>query len=165
MSYIRSRWAVLDGEKPVRIGKITFAERPLKDDGHPDYRISLPVVSYRVQDKDATGDWGWEDVTPERLVEIPCVRPASRELRKILRDAGVTTKLRITSGRNRTWVRVADWEADHEAVGEQIFDALRPMWNDWSSRLLLIKATGTVVIDRERYYETYPWGRFFTAES
>lgn len=52
-------------------------------------------------------------------------------IRKALTAAGITTEVRITSGKHTTTVQPVDWaDAGRAARMQDIADALRPLWSD-----------------------------------
>lgn len=81
--------------------------------------------------------------------------PRADVIRHLVRQAGLEHHIeRIASGRRYTYVRL-DWRngLDGEENGERLAAVLRPQWDDGARRVYVVPVTGTVVIDRGRFWE------------
>lgn len=97
-------------------------------------------------------------------------RPDARTIRAALKAAGVTIPVRITSGRNTTYVNRLDRESSlgwtwlTEAEALEVAAALRPLWNDGDKRVSLStpfesdgeRLSGGVTIARAGWHTTAP---------
>ena len=158
----RGYYAVLDGREVVRIEHAILGERPITDDGRPDYSVGLPILAVEVEHLHpehhvGLGEFERIDDVTGRLVSIEPVDARARDIRKALKAAGVDlTDVRITSGKQRTWVRVEGVSDDAVTRGAALYEILRTLWHDSARRVHLLDVTGSVVIDRGAAFHTFP---------